>query len=261
MRKLLMLGLIFFASTALLHSQNMLKGKVVDRQGNPISGAKVENANGKEQTTTDMKGNFTLETTLPVKKVDVHYMGLNTAHKKAKQDIVVKMSQTTWWNKRPNKYKWLVGLDMVVPDNEGFNPAFGFMIGRVKTIGWYVKGVYHKAETNDDDFVFRDGDYVYANEWFTGEKKSGYWSAVAGVLVRLGCPFHFYAGVGYVDRQVAWEGASGKFYEYEEDSYDGLAVDAGIMLDIERVFLNAGFQTCPNKYEGLAFNVGIGVSF
>lgn len=264
MKKLLIFGFIL-ALTSPVAAQSVLKGRVIDKQGNPVAGAKVENAKGKETVTTDMNGRFTLETATDVKKVNVYYTGLNTAKKTAKQDMVIKMARTTWWNKKPEKYRWLVSAQMVVPDNDGFKPAFGLAFGRVKNIGWYVKGVFRKAESTDDNSIWKEDDgtlmYYAENDWMTGEIKSGYWSAVGGVIVRLDSPFYFYGGLGYVDRSVAWEATSGEYYEYEEDSYDGLTIDAGLMFRIGCVMLSGGVQACPSDGAGLAANVGIGITF
>lgn len=262
MKKLAILSLIFTLCPIDLDAQNVLRGKVTDKQGNPIAGAKVENAKGAGQTTTDMNGAFELETEVEVEKVSVYYTGMNLTRKKAEQDMLIVMGRKTWWTEEPTKYSWLVGFEMVAPDDD-FKPAFGAMVGRVKNIGWYAKGVYRKAESTDDVIYSEYG----SDAWMTGKTKSGYWSLVGGVMVRLKCPIYFYFGMGYVDRTVAWEGVNGDYYEYAGDSYDGGAIDTGLLITTKYVYINCGLQACftgsdeVDAFDAISANIGIGVYF
>ena len=256
MKNLLFIGLLLTFGLQAASAQHVLKGRVTDRDGNPIAGAKVENADGSEQVTTDMNGRFSLETAKDVSKVNVYYTGMQTAKKKAKQDMVVKMGQTNWWNEKPNKWKWLIGVETAIPDMDDIKPAFGLTVGMVKQYGWYVKGLYSSSQSTDGTCTGASSD-----PWMTGETKGSYMSVVGGGIMRLGCPFHLYAGLGYVDRKVAWEAVSGGWYEYEDDSYSGLALDLGLMFRVKWFFLNAGIQTCLSSLDGVVGNFGIGVCF
>ena len=173
-KKVLLMSCLLCLGIQLASAQNVLKGRVVDHQGNPISGAKVENAKGSEQTTTDMNGQFSLETEGNVKKVNVYYMGMQTAHKKAKPDMLVKMGGINWWKQKPDKYSWFVSpqVAFVEPDD----PNFGIMVGRVKNWGWYAKGIYSPLPGYD---MYSDN----YNHWFTGEVKKGYAMASLGVKI------------------------------------------------------------------------------
>lgn len=256
MKKYFILWLFLALVIQAADAQRTLKGRVIDKDGNPIAGAKVENANGNEQVTTDMNGRFTLETRLDVKKVNVYYTGMQTTKKKAKQHMLIKMGQTNWWNEKPNKYKWLIGVETAIPDMDEVKPAFGLTIGRVKNFGWYLKGVYSSSQSTVGETSGSTGD-----PWMTGEMKPSYWSAVVGGIVRLNSPFHLYVGVGYVDRKVAWESLEGDYYEYDDDTYNGAAIDVGLMFKVKMIFLNFGIQTCLNSFDSAVGNFGIGVCF
>ena len=88
---------------------------------------------------------------------------------------------------------------------------------------------------------------------------------------RCNCPFvepiHIYAGAGYFERNVSWELTNGEYYGYDPDSYNGIAVDLGIMLKVKRFFINAGTTygfSLGGDYDGdKAFvgNFGIGMYF
>ncbi len=251
-KKVIMLSCLLSASVQFVSAQNVLKGRVVDTKGNPISGAKVENAKGAEQTTTDMNGEFSLETEGNVKKVNVYYMGMQTAHKKAKPDMLVKMGGISWWKQKPDKYRWFVApqVAIVETDNQpagALKPSFGFMFGRVKNWGWYAKGVYSSMPDNDGS--------TEQNRWFTGDVKQGYALASVGVIRRLFSPLQFYTGIGYGWRRVAWKTPDGSVCRYDADSHDGIAWDLGMQLRIKHVVLNVGANFIyNNEAEGTMLN-------
>lgn len=236
-KKVIMLSCLLCTSFQLVSAQNVLKGRVVDAKGNPISGAKVENAKGSEQTTTDMNGQFSLETEGDVKKVNVYYMGMQTAHKKAKPDMLVKMGGISWWKQKPDKYRWFVGPQVAFLESNV--PNFGVMLGRVKNWGWYAHGVYSPLPAYDGG--------TGNDRWFTGSMEKGYAMATVGVVRRLFCPLHFYTGIGYGWRRIAWKTPDGGVYRHAIDSYEGVAWDFGIQLRIKHILLNAGANFIYNN--------------
>lgn len=238
-KKVLLMSCLLCSGIQLAFAQNVLKGRVVDHQGNPISGAKVENAKGSEQTTTDMNGQFSLETEGNVKKVNVYYMGMQTAHKKAKPDMLVKMGGINWWKQKPDKYSWFVSPQVAFVEHD--EPNFGIMVGRVKNWGWYAKGIYSPLPDNE---MSTD---EYYNKWFTGEVKKGYAMASVGVIRRLFCPLHFYTGVGYGLRRISWVGSDGVEYWHKADSYDDITWEVGMQLRIKHILLNAGVNFILNE--------------
>lgn len=234
MKKIFLFSVFLWAGVISLSAQNKVSGTVTDKKGNPIPGAKVEIKGGTESTITELDGTFTLDSKIPVRKVKVYYVGMQPKEQKVKPEMLIKMSESSWWREKPDKYRWLVGVQMAVPDNDEFKPAFGLMLGRVKNIGWYVKGVYSKKQSTTISMSMVD------SYWTTGESKSSYLSATGGIIARLWSPVHLYAGVGYFDREVAWQLADGNYAKYSPDTYSGVAADLGVMLTVKRFFINAG---------------------
>ena len=140
MKKLLLLGFFLLLGSLYLSAQNTVSGTVTDKKGNPIPGAKVEIKGGTESTITELDGTFTLETKIPAQKVKVYYVGMQSKEQKVKPNMLIKMSDSNWWREKPDKYQWLIGAQTALPDCEDIKPSFGLMLGRVKKIGWYVKG-------------------------------------------------------------------------------------------------------------------------
>ena len=261
MKKLFLLTGLLMASL-IASAQQVVSGTVTDKDGNPIPGAKVEIVGSTETCITELDGTYSIETTAPAKKVRVQYAGMQTAVKKIKPDMVVELSNTNWWNAKPDKYRWLLSVQGAFPEAGVSNPSLGLMVGRVKNIGWYVKGVYRSWESVEDDGTT---DWMY--DWRTGNDDRSFWAATGGAIVRLGCPIHLYGGLGYAERQIAWETADGTWHRIdtylgESYSYSGLAIDAGIMLKLGRITLNAGTMMISGEHsEYFVGNFGIGYCF
>lgn len=261
MKKLLSILCLLLASVTYAFAQNVVSGTVVDRDGNPIPGAKVEIVGSTESVITELDGTFRFDIQSPAKKVQVFYAGMQTKMQTIRPDMIIKLSKTTWWNMKPEKYSWLINVQGAFPESGVKNSSFGLMVGRVKTLGWYVKGVYCPGESTDGDYVSYPEESDQISYWTTGKDKRSFYAATAGVLVRLGCPVHLYAGAGYANRKVAWELADGTYAKNTEYSYSGVAVDYGLMLKIGKFSVNGG--VLMSLADGCEFigNVGIGVCF
>ncbi len=263
MKKLLSIFSLLLAGCTYLNAQNVVNGTVTDKDGNPIPGVKVEVVGSSESVITELDGTFQLVTALPGKKVKVMYVGMQSKQQKITPDMVIKMSDTNWWHSKPEKYQWLVGAQMAIPNDHDFNPSFGLMVGRVKNIGWYVKGVYSKVP----DYNGSIDEYHYDGRWLTGKSKQSYWNATAGVIYRLWSPIHIYGGVGYAERRVVWE-AMGESPKYAPDCYDGLTAELGLMVRINRFFINGGimfnsdsYLECDFAFDRCVGNCGVGIYF
>ena len=108
MKKIFLFALLLSAGIS-LSAQNTVSGTVTDKKGNPIPGAKVEIKGGTESTITELDGTFTL-----AKKVKVYYVGMQAKEQKVKPDMLIKMSDNSWWREKPDKYQWLVGVQMAI---------------------------------------------------------------------------------------------------------------------------------------------------
>lgn len=250
--KKLLLSLILLLSVCNLLAQNIVKGTVVDKDGNPIPGVKVQIKDGTESTITELDGTFVLETANPAKKVTVHYAGMQSKDQKVKPDMIIKMSTSNWWNTKPDKYSWIISVQGAFPEEGVKNPSIGLMVGRVKNFGWYLKGVYSKGESTDCDYA--------PQYWTTGNDKRSFYAATAGIIARMKSPIHLYCGAGYVNRNVAWELSDGAYAKHTEYTYSGLAVDCGLMIKLGKIAINGGTMYSIDGGEFVG-NFGIGYCF
>lgn len=253
MKKLiLMTGLL--TASLIASAQQVVSGTVVDKDGNPIPGAKVEIVGNTETCITELDGTYNIETTDRAKRVRVKYAGMQTTVKRIKPDMVVQLSQTNWWNAKPDKYRWFVSLQGAFPESGASNPSFGLMAGCVKHIGFYVKGVYKSEKSVDETYDSWSSDYILT----TGEKANSFSAATGGFIVRLGCPIHLYGGAGYAERQVAWKKVSGSYIR--ESSYCSVVAEAGLMMKLGHIVLNGGGMYVLDG-DHIVGSFGIGYSF
>lgn len=131
------------------------------------------------------------------------------------------------------------GVNFVTLDF-AYSPApqtsFGATFGSVKTLGWFVTAASNfnfdamKYSDVADANGLVDGSYYYD---YTGESCSTRISAMAGVLVKLGCPLYLKVGAGYGCRMKSWYTTDGKIVKVDNDSFSGIDATAGLLLNLK----------------------------
>ena len=264
MKKLVILSSLFLAALT-VSAQSVVSGTVVDKEGNPISNARVEVVGSTESCMTGLDGTFRMETPLGAKKVKVLYVGMLSEKQRVSPDMTVTLREETFWNRRPDKYRWFLSAQVATPDKDPadnlVNPSVGLMLGRVKHVGWYLKAIGSKplSATEELTEVFLDP------LWTTGKWESSYNSVSAGFLLRLGCPIYLYGGGGYASRCFAMEMnymgdvkmvAINHSYAYGQSDvhwYSTFSAEAGLMMRLGHFALNAG---CSVTIDGWNYHVG-----
>lgn len=276
MKKLIAVILAVAAFIPAVSAQDVVSGTVVDKDGNPLPGVKIEIPGTPETVISDLDGTFTINRSdLSRKKLLATYAGMSPRKMKMKDGMVVKMKETNWWNRKPDKWDWFVEAIVAVPNDLGndLNPAYGLMIGRVKKFGYYVKGVTNTFGKDYEGWYYS---YGTTSVGFVDKMQSTYWSVTAGGIVRLGCPLHLYVGAGYAEYNAYFKNMSGKWYRGEYGGQSNFVIDFGLMMRIKRITISLGSTLAPYaksvysanhefEYSGheinCAGNFGIGYSF
>ncbi len=253
MKKILFVSALVLMGVVHLSAQNVVTGKVLDEEGNPIPGAKVEVPGSSDFVLSRLDGTFTLETEAPAKKVKVYYGGMRPKTMPvADDDVVVNMHQSRQWSFSTEGYETLLSLQIALPELKNVTPSYGVMVGGVKEgFGWYAKGFFSKCPETVG--------VVKGSR--TGDLKTSYTSITAGFLGQLWSPIYFYAGLGYSSRKVAIDTMDGCL-KVEDESYGEMAVDLGLMARYKRFFISAG--TTLNRLDDspkFVGNFGLGVFF
>jgi hypothetical protein len=251
-RKLIISFLMLATSCISMSAQTTVSGKVVDRKGNPIPGAKVEIPGTTESALTELDGTFSLTTQNAPMKVNVFYVGMQSKVQKVSPDMLIKLSKTTWWNERPDRYRLFFGVDGAFPQKSMKNPSFGIMVGYVKNFGVYAHCMYHKVQSTDGEWK----NYT-PSPWTNGTSTLSFNAATVGVMYRCLGPIYLNVGLGYVSNKVSWQTVGGKYLKYNDDSYDGMGGEIGAFLRIKHLMVSGGYicgdtpATC--SYVGLGY--------
>lgn len=255
-KKRLMTTAIFLWGLLAVQAQTTVSGTVTDKKGNPIPGAKVEIPGTEESVLTDLDGTFSLTTSVSPSTINVYYVGMQPKQQTVRPDMLVRLSRTTWWNKRPDEWQLFVELNGAFPEKSMKSPAFGGTVGYVKDYGIYARVLFSATPSTTHEW----DDFTTLKPWTKGEYKSGTQAYVVGGLLRLGCPLYLNVGLGYMNRVVAWELSDGSWAKYNDDSYSGLCIDAGLTLRMgDHILLSGGLLTGTKT--AMAPYVGLGYCF
>ena len=258
--------MLFFSMSGF--AQYVTKGRVIDQYGNPLSDAKVQGKGTSKYTTTGIDGSFSLETAVPLKKVEVTSLGKNKKVKRVDGETTIMLKDANWFTENPDRYHWFVNAQVGLLSKDSKDVPVGVMGGMVKHVGFFAKVMYSGIPSTESG----DG------RGYTGNYKTGYFSAVAGPVVRLFSPIHLYVGAGYVKRVVAYEASDNKYYELnhgnkrssdngisyldeENVGYDGLELEGGLMFNWKKIMLNGGISFGGHDMEHRSVHFGVGYKF
>lgn len=136
--------------------------------------------------------------------------------------------------------------------------SFGLTVGSAKKLGWYasLNTNFKSKKTEyecDQTGTISGMSSAYA---YSGNKSTSRFGALAGVVCRIYDPLYVYAGGGYGFRNMYWELEDGNWVKSTDDSYQGIALDAGLMLHFNGFGLSMGVQTIGVKYMEIKFGIG-----
>ncbi len=156
-RTLLMTMLCALCATSMTaQTTKVIKGAVIDKNGNPLPGAVVEATGGAENTTTDADGSFEMEVPLWLKSITAKYAGMSDRKLKLRDgknsNLILKMKPYC-----PNG--WFVSLVGSVNSNyeyrneknedRAYYYRMGIMGGHLGNWGFYGKIMPTIAEGTD----------------------------------------------------------------------------------------------------------------
>ncbi len=241
-------------------AQTSISGTVVDHDGAPMPGAKVQVKGTTDYAITNMDGTFTVNTNKRKPKLKAEYVGWNSDVERGVDGVELELYKTNWWNQRPDKFRWFADVNVAFPAADNLmwkSAAPGIMFGQVKYVGWYVKGQFNAYQS-----CFNEHE---CSTWTTGDTKVEYLSISCGAIVRLGCPIHLYFGGGYANQAIMDKRICGHYTPRWEDDFhgEGTVVDMGLMIRNRHFFIQGGFQQNIDMEEvdAVTLNFGIGYIF
>lgn len=238
---ILTLALICLGSmSALAQSTRVVKGAVVDKNGNPLPGAVVEATGGAESAVVDADGTYAIEVPIWLNSLTAKYAGMQTKKIKLDHDgdIIFRL-RTQIADKG-----WFVNVVGATSFFDAYE-ASGFA-GRLGLMGGYIGNW---------------GGYVKVTPTFgDGTEACGLPAATIGVIKRIVGPAHIYVGLGYApvsgDDDYNYNG----WHYYYPDYESGMMVDLGFMFKFNHIVANVGYSYsnsfCCNVNHDLHFGVG-----
>lgn len=229
MKKILFITLFFSGMLMGAHAQSTkeIRGFVIDKNGNPIPGAKVQATGGAEMTVTDADGTFSMEVSKWLKSLTATYPGMKSKKAKLKEQnaVIIKLTKNNnqWFVQGIAQYEWSHSV-----------PSLGVMGGMLGNWGWYGKAVIDLTKPSKSGYE----SYVHGISW----------SASGGVVKHLYDKFYLYAGAGlgssrhFYTHSITYSNyISSDFLAYSDLSF-GLILDAGLIYQYKKLNFNIGFS-------------------
>ena len=236
---ILTLALICLGSmSALAQSTRVVKGAVVDKNGNPLPGAVVEATGGAESAVVDADGTYAIEVPIWLNSLTAKYAGMQTKKIKLDHDgdiifrLRTQIADKGWFVNAVGATSFFDAYE-----GSGFAGRLGLMGGYICNWGGYVKVTP----------TFGDG-----------TDACGLPAATIGVIKRIVGPAHIYVGLGYAP--VSGDDDYYNGYYYYPDYESGMMVDFGFMFKFNHIVANVGYSYsnsfCCNVNHDLHFGVG-----
>lgn len=254
--------IIFVVALSMLFSfsvmgQELIRGKVVDKDGIPIPGARVSVKGNDSFVLSQFDGSFSIITdaTGSSRKLSVDYVGYNSKVVSMDKSSEIVLKKRTIWD------------DFFVIPSFGVYPqaSYGLMLGCVDRFGGYVKyrsdfkgvtitGLREGLWTGECN---RNGETKDGYIWATGNYEKNRTQITGGVLMKLTGGLYGYAGTGYGYADVYWEDYFGSWMRVTDLSARGLAAECGLIYQLGPVSLSAGVSTTAFVYSELELGVGV----
>lgn len=292
MKRIILMCVLAAAALFSAHAQDAVRGKVVDKHGNPIPGVKIETRNGKTSTVSGLDGTFSFR---PGANYGyAQYGGFKRTFALMRNDMTIVMRPETWWNREPEKHSFFVSLQTGVR-MDAFGtptaPSLGVMLGTVKRWGWYIRALtwldgYDQIAPGSNGYMVEEDAVAPGYWWTTGRTKKNHTVLTAGAVARLGCALHLYFGAGLAFMQDKHELADGSWvgtepymtfnpsnYQTWEDVSPEIAkgafvIDLGLMLRMDFITVNLGTSylgnvdmPSPDLSGNWTLNAGVGFIF
>ncbi len=173
-----------------------------------------------------------------------------------KRNVRIATDSPTTYTLQPSMENYLNNGIRFLTLNASYSVApqmsYGLTYGQVKRFGWFVS-----AMTNFQ-FRFKGNDATVGIVSLTGKDSSSRLSLIGGIAVRVSGPVYAKIGTGYGMRVKCWETDEAKWYVYEPDTYKGIDLSAGLMINAKGCVISLDAVTTSFKTLEIKMGIGIG---
>ncbi len=263
MRHLISTCLLLSISMA-ASAQNTVEGRVLDKYGNPVSGAKVQGKGMTKYEETAIDGTFVLKAPVPIKRLTVTAIGKAPRICKVRRgQNNITLSDLNWYNEKQDKYRWFVLGQIGLLSSDARDVPLGVMFGRSRKIGWWGKVMFSGLPSTEGEGSIYGYYSGYNDDYYsrTGEIKTGFFSVSAGATTRIYGPLQCYYGAGIAIRKVAYERADDNgnlsYWKEKKRSFEEPVIELGAMVNLKYVTLNIGASLIvPRIMNTIHFGIG-----
>lgn len=148
MKKLLLMLVVACSSiVAVAQNTRVIKGAVVDKNGNPLPGAVVEATNGAESTVVDADGTFSLEVPIWLKSITAKYAGMRD------KKLSTNRNDHVFYMSKKSQAHWFANLSYgACLDGGDYYSRIGVMAGYYASWGAYAR-IMPSIETGIPSFT------------------------------------------------------------------------------------------------------------
>lgn len=209
MKKLLLMLVVACSSiVAVAQNTRVIKGAVVDKNGNPLPGAVVEATNGAESTVVDADGTFSLEVPIWLKSITAKYAGMRD------KKLSTNRNDHVFYMSKKSQGHWFANLSYgaCIDDDGDYYSRIGVMAGYYASWGAYVRimpsietgipsstvGVMKNINNRVIPYLglgLTQGLYYYDGYYWSAWRGGLTGQADIGALVNISSKFHM--NVGY----------------------------------------------------------------
>lgn len=203
MKKLLLMLVVACSSiVAVAQNTRVIKGAVVDKDGNPLPGAVVEATNGAESTVVDADGTFSLEIPIWLKSITAKYAGMKD------KKLSTNRNDHVFYMSKKIQGHWFANLCYGACIGDDYYSRIGVMAGYYASWGAYAR-LMPSLETGIPTFTIgvmkniknRVIPYLGCGMGNPYRYKYGYWhdditgQVDIGALVNVSSKFHVNIGL------------------------------------------------------------------
>ncbi len=238
MKKLILFFIVAAIGAALpLSAQETVTGKVVDSNGQPILGAKVEASGTNDFVITNPDGTFTLNNTNSSQKLKVTYVGMRSVRVPvSSSDMVITMEDASQSGSERAMSGFFIGPNVTFSDNLN-NPVYGASVGYMgNNVGCYIRSMFGNFHGSEEKSL---GGYTFS-------EKHKLYSVVVGGIAKIYKPIHINFGAGVNVHKVSTKNftqvdPSAKYIWGNSDGKDNyMLLDIGLVLKFRHIMVSGG---------------------
>jgi len=258
----LCLAMLIVVMTAIT-AQETIKGKVLDSQGNPVLGAKVEILGTDQYVITDPDGTFVIASQALPAQVRVSYVGMGARIMEATPEMTIYLRDRK--QKKEKSWTPMVGVNVTFGDALN-RPVYGLLAGSFndsKGMGAYLRAAFLNHPYTEHSY--------YPNASL--EHKHKFYAFALGGMMRVYKPLIVNLGVGCGIHDAKTEISYLSMYSVGRTSFDyassedgrigNFLVDLGLGIKLSHFMLNGGtlFEIGSSPYNRWYPYVGLNYCF